>query len=55
MALQYLKALNVMFEHGLLCTEHITTTQAAPLQRIKMGFNFFSDWKDNVVAHGEYN
>ena len=53
MTLQYLKAMNLLFERGLLCAEHIATTEAAALQRIEKGFKFFSDWKDDVIAHGE--
>ena len=53
MVFQYLKAMNLLFEYGLLCAEHIATTEAAALQRIEKDSSFSVTGKDDVIAHGE--
>lgn len=55
MTLCYLKALNNMFERGVLCKEHISSTNQAVLARMEKGFNFFSKWRKHVIDQGDLN
>ncbi len=54
MALEYLKALNLLFEQGFLCSHHIDSNESVVLQRIEKGFKFFCDWRDDVIVHGKF-
>ena len=50
--LEYLQALNRIFETGLLSKERITEVDSAPLKNIEEGMDFFTTWCDEVIAHG---
>ncbi len=52
MTLKYLKALNNLFERGILCKEHISSSNQSVLERMRTGFAFFSDWKEDVTEKG---
>ena len=53
MTLRYLTALNSLFERGILCREHITVSEQSVLDRIKEGFDFFSNWRNDVIKKGD--
>ena len=52
MALQYLKALNLLFERGILSCAHVTSAESVVLQYIQQGLKYFRDWKDDVIGYG---
>ena len=54
MTLHYLKALNNIFERGVLCREHISSSNQTVLDRMEKGFDFFSKWRKNVIDQGEW-
>ena len=54
MTLRYLKALNSLFERGILCREHITISDQSVLDRMKEGFDFFTNWRDDVTEKGDF-
>ena len=49
--LQYLKALNKVFEHGILSSEAVRSTESQPLVNIKEGFSYFAEWCSEVQMH----
>ena len=51
-SLEYLQALNKIFETGLLSKEQIIGTDSATLKNIQMGMDYFTTWCDEVIAHG---
>ena len=53
MTLNYLKALNNLFERGILCTEHISSSNQSVLERMKAGFKFFEEWREDVIEKGD--
>ena len=52
MALSFLRALNNIFEQGILSREHVTSGEGPVLQRMSQGYNFFSSWCEDVIANG---
>ena len=55
MTVKYLKALNQLFERGILCSEHVSNEDSVVLQNMGKGFKFFKEWSEDVVSHGEYS
>lgn len=53
-SLDYLQALNQIFETGLLSKEQITGADSATLKNIQVGMDYFTTWCDEVIAHGNY-
>lgn len=51
--LEYLVALRKIFERGLLSHNEVADGDAAPLQNICEGFQYFEEWCDEVREHGE--
>ena len=50
--LKYLKALNMMFERGILSKAKVETMENEQLILIGQGFQFFSDWCEEVIREG---
>ena len=46
MTIKYLKALNLLFENGILSSEHVSYTESAVLQNMDLGFKYFDDWPE---------
>lgn len=52
MTVQYLKALRKIFERGILCHEHVTSTESRVISTMQEGFRFFTEWCNDVRSHG---
>ena len=50
--LLYLTALNKIFEHGILSSSQVSTTEAKELGNMRSGFKYFEDWCLDVRAAG---
>lgn len=46
----YLKAVNLMFEEGILSEKAVTTVSSPQLMNMKDGFKYFSEWKTNLIT-----
>ena len=49
---QFLEALNNIFEHGLLSKERVFSNEAAPLSCMQTGLSFFKSWCDECIKEG---
>ena len=54
MTLNYLQALNYLFEHGFLSHDKITFVDSHVLSSMEYGCQFFSDWLDELFDQGKY-
>ena len=53
MVIKYLQALNNMFERGILGNKvRVFDVNGSTIQRMENGFNFFSQWMDELVSQG---
>ena len=52
-SVQFLEALNQIFENGLLSKEKVTCDDSAPLRSMQEGLSFFTTWCDECIKEGE--
>lgn len=53
MTLNYLQALNYLFERGFLSHDKITFMDSHVLSGMEYGYQFFSDWLDELLGQGK--
>ena len=53
MTLNYLQALNYLFERGFLSHDKITSMDSHVLSGMEYGYQFFSDWLDELLGQGK--
>ena len=53
MTLNYLQALNYLFECGFLSHDKITFVDYHVLSGMEYGYQFFSDWLDELLDQGK--
>ena len=54
MTLNYLQALNYLFERAFLSHDKITFVDSHVLSGMEYGYQFFSDWLDELLDQGKY-
>ena len=55
MVIEYLSALNLFFEQGLLGEKvRVFDPCGKTIQRMERGFQFFSHWMEELISQGEY-
>ncbi len=47
----YLKACNLLFEHGLLSKEPVYSVNSTVVQNIKTGYAYFEHWCDEILSN----
>ena len=52
--LQYLEALNNLFEEGFLSHQQINSTSSPVLKQMEQGYKFFTAWLESLLAEGIY-
>ena len=50
--LKYLEACNLLFEKGFLSHNKVSSHERQVLLNVKAGYNFFSNWLDEVYRKG---
>ena len=50
--MEYLKAVRKIFECGLLSHDKVTDGDALPLLSISEGLQYFEEWCDEAISHG---
>ena len=53
LTLSYLKACNLIFEQGLLSHDKVTSSDCQVIHNIQEGYQFFTNWLDEIYAEGE--
>jgi hypothetical protein len=53
MTLNYLQALNYLFERGFLSHDKITSLDSHVLSGMEYGYEFLSDWLDELLGQGK--
>ena len=52
-SVQFLEALNQIFENGLLSKEKVINDDSHPLRNMQDGLSFFTAWCDECIKEGE--
>lgn len=52
LVLQYLQALQKLFEEGFLTHERITSLQSSILAQMESGYKFFTHWLESLLDQG---
>ena len=52
LTVQYLEALNKIFENGLLSKKRVFSSDAEPLTNMQTGLSFFVSWCDECIEQG---
>ena len=53
MTLNYLQSLNYLFERGFLSHDRITSIDSHVLAGMEYGYQFFSEWLDELLDEGK--
>lgn len=51
---QYLEACNMLFERGILSHDSIHSSHRDVLNNMKIGFKYFTEWHEEMIAAGRY-
>lgn len=51
--LEYLTALNLLFERGILSNDHVNSLSSHVLGNMEKGLTYFSEWRRKVDASGK--
>ena len=51
--MQYLQAVNKLFEDGLLSHNVITSMESEVIKNIDEGYRFFTKWLDSLLEEGK--
>ena len=51
--LEYLTALNLLFEQGILSNDRVNSLSSHVLVNMEKGFTYFSEWRRKVNVSGE--
>ena len=52
LAVQYLEALNDLFEEGFLSHQQINSISSPVLSHMEQGYKFFTTWLESLLAEG---
>lgn len=52
LTVQYLEALNLIFEEGVLSHEQINSISSPVLEHMEQGYKFFTTWLESLLAEG---
>ena len=52
-SLEFLRALNNIFEQGLLSHYKVTDGDATPLTKMREGIEYFEEWCDEAIENGK--